>query len=190
MCGAVCSERVWSREGIIGLYRGWLPPLWGSSVYRSLQFAVFEALYTKWNTERWLTEIPGTSGLQTRVVAAGFVAATTRTIIESPVEYAKVRRQTGQKWDVRGIYTGFGMQWARTGNSTQHNNTTKTVVVTPNSHVLTGGLMTTYFILIDSIRRKTKLFNSKFGQFLASGGSAVHTPHSTASTVLLQLSSR
>src|SRR4051794_7278749 len=100
---------------MIGLYRGWLPPLWGSSVYRSLQFAVFEALYTKWNTERWKQEIPLTGGLQIRVVAAGLVAATSRTIIESPVEYAKVRRQTNQTWQLSGIYTGFAMQWARTG---------------------------------------------------------------------------
>ncbi len=89
-----------------GLYRGWLPPLWGSSVYRSLQFAVFEALYTKWggpagspksapvDPNFWgRREIPYTGGIQMRVVAGGFVAATARAVMESPVEYAKVRRQ-------------------------------------------------------------------------------------------------
>ncbi|XP_014673522.1 PREDICTED: mitochondrial arginine transporter BAC1-like [Priapulus caudatus] len=30
-------------QGIIGLYRGCIPPLWGSGIYRSAQFAVFEA---------------------------------------------------------------------------------------------------------------------------------------------------
>ena len=31
--------------------QGALPPLLGSGIYRSTQFAVFEALYTKWDDE-------------------------------------------------------------------------------------------------------------------------------------------
>ena len=33
-------------------------------------------------------------------------------------------------------------------------------------------MMTVYFLQIDSLRRHTRLFESKFGQFLASGGAA------------------
>ena len=37
----------------------------------------------------------------------------------------------------------------------------------------TAGLMTFYFCCIDCLRRKTNLFKTKWGQFLASGGSAM-----------------
>jgi len=137
---------VWRNEGLVGLYRGWLPPLWGSSVYRSLQFAVYEALYTKWDNPQMNASIPYTAGVQLRVVTAGLVAATSRAIIESPVEYAKVNRQTGQTWAFKDVYRGFTMQWWRT-----------------------GGLMTSYFIMLDSVRRHTRALDSSAGQFLASG---------------------
>lgn len=50
---------VFRTQGILGLYKGWFPPLWGSGIYRSVQFAVFEALYTKWDDDFGRTEIPG-----------------------------------------------------------------------------------------------------------------------------------
>jgi hypothetical protein len=37
----------------------------------------------------------------------------------------------------------------------------------------TGGLMTTYFCLIDSARRHTDLMTTRLGQFVASGGASV-----------------
>jgi len=40
-------ENVYKTEGAIGFYRGWIPPFMGSILYRSTQFAVFEAAYTK-----------------------------------------------------------------------------------------------------------------------------------------------
>eukprot|EP00439_Symbiodinium_sp_Y106_P019797 s6893_g2.t1 len=43
---AVC-RKVWATEGIRGFFRGVVPPLMGSSVYRSSQFAVFEAAVLK-----------------------------------------------------------------------------------------------------------------------------------------------
>lgn len=30
-------------DGIKGFYRGCVPPLWGSGIYRSIQFSAFEA---------------------------------------------------------------------------------------------------------------------------------------------------
>ena len=39
-----------------------------------------------------LYEIPYTLGLQVRVCLAAFFAATARAIVESPIEYAKVKR--------------------------------------------------------------------------------------------------
>ena len=108
---------------------GWLPPLWGSGLYRSTQFAVYEALYTKWDANRAQpagvagrapgalaprnhnTVIPFTGGLETRVLQAAWCASLARAIIECPIEYAKVARQTGQGWGLKQVYTGFGLQW-------------------------------------------------------------------------------
>ena len=135
-------------QGIRGLYRGCLPPLFGSGIYRSAQFAVFEAMYTYMSNPFGRYELPGTFGLQVRVVIGGVGASTVRAIIETPLEYAKIRRQTQQNWHLRNVYKGFGVTWCRT-----------------------VGLMTTYFIIIDSIRRNSpQLFSSPIlGPFLASG---------------------
>lgn len=136
------------KQGIRGLYRGAIPPLCGSGVYRSVQFAVFESVYTYSDTQLGRWEIPCTGGLQMRVLFGGFCASTARAIIETPLELAKVRRQTEQSWKLRQLYNGFGLTWTRT-----------------------IGLMCTYFILVDTGRRHASdLFNRPvLGPFLTSG---------------------
>ncbi|KAI6654992.1 hypothetical protein LOD99_2281 [Oopsacas minuta] len=137
-------------QGLRGLYRGSLPPLFGSGIYRSAQFAVYEGIYTYLGSNQaWSTyEFPLTGGLQVRVLIAGSLASTVRALIETPLEYAKVRGQTGQKWRFMDLYKGFGVTWIRT-----------------------IGLMTTYFILIDWGRRNAKgTFETPIlGPFFASG---------------------
>jgi len=137
-------------EGIRGLYRGCVPPLWGSGIYRSTQFAVFEAVYT-YSSGIGTTCIPFTGGLQMRVVFGGLAASTARAIIETPLELAKVRRQTGQTWHFKGLYKGFGVTLGRT-----------------------VGLMTTYFIMVDSMRRHMSEYFKRplLGPFLISGVAA------------------
>lgn len=136
------------KQGIRGLYRGAIPPLCGSGVYRSVQFAVFESVYTYSDTQLGRWEIPCTGGLQMRVLFGGLCASTARAIIETPLELAKVRRQTEQSWKLSQLYNGFGLTWTRT-----------------------IGLMCTYFILVDSGRRHASdLFNRPIlGPFLTSG---------------------
>ena len=80
---------------------------------------------------------------------AGVVGATARTVLESPIEYAKVRGQTGQAWRLNEIYRGAGLQWART-----------------------GPMMTLYFCLFDACKRKGWA-TTPAGQFLSSGGCAL-----------------
>jgi len=95
------------------------------------------------------TQIPGTMGLEYRVVVGGLASSTARAIIETPFEYAKVRGQTRQEWHIRQAYTGFGACWVRC-----------------------TGLMTSYFMMIDTLRRNTDAFKRKSTQFLASGSCA------------------
>ena len=117
--------------GVKGLYRGWVPPFCGSIIFRSSQFAVFEAIYTymeRFYVSRY--EIPLSEGVQLRVICGGIGAGTVRAIIETPLEYAKVRRQIQKTWKLRDVYRGFGVTWSRT-----------------------VGLWCTYIILFDSLRR-------------------------------------
>ena len=134
-------------QGLRGLYRGCIPPLLGSGIFRSTQFAVFEACYTAMDAPLGKVEIPFTYGLQLRVLGGGLVASTARAIIETPLEYMKVRRQVQQSWRLRDVYTGFGVTWVRT-----------------------LGLMTTYFILVTCVRRGALCVE---GSLVCGGGSCV-----------------
>ncbi|KAI9023111.1 mitochondrial substrate carrier family protein S-like protein [Hyaloraphidium curvatum] len=159
--------RVYRTEGLRGLYRGWWPPLWGSAVFRSVQFAVFEGLFTHWgavddpaapkgtrqaapNETWWTTEVPGTGGMQRRVLAAAVAASTARSVVECPVEYAKVNRQILQGYALRDVFRGYPFQWVRS-----------------------SGVMVTYFVVMDNLRRKhAKVFDTYLGAGLASACSA------------------
>ena len=141
------TRNVWQKEGLVGFYRGCIPPFFGSIIFRSLQFSIFELFYTKWEqNERLKQTIPYTFGLQYRVPLAAFVAANARAVIECPFEYAKVRGQTGQSWKFNEAYRGFSILYPRT-----------------------VGLMTFYLCMIDSLRRNTNLFKTAVGQFFVSG---------------------
>eukprot|EP00930_Biecheleria_cincta_P034282 TRINITY_DN23708_c0_g1_i1.p1 TRINITY_DN23708_c0_g1~~TRINITY_DN23708_c0_g1_i1.p1 ORF type:complete len:301 (-),score=37.36 TRINITY_DN23708_c0_g1_i1:454-1311(-) len=143
-------KRVWQTEGIPGFFRGVVPPLLGSSVYRSSQFAVFEMVVTRMKELQMdKATIPYTGGLAWSTLLAGACGASARSIIESPIEYAKVKGQTGQTWHLREAYQGFFVQWPRT-----------------------GGMMTFIFCSVDSVRRWTdgKALSHPLGQFLTWGG--------------------
>lgn len=140
----------WRKEGLIGFYRGAIPPFFGSITFRSLQFSVHEATYGYLEKYELLkTEIPGTLGLQVRVILGGMAASVVRSVIECPVEYVKVKRQTGQSWEYRGIYKGFSALYSRT-----------------------TCMLVTALSIIDSLRRNTNWYQHWWGQFLVGGVSA------------------
>ena len=134
-------------EGLIGFYRGALPPLIGSSIFRATQFAVFEAIYTKLDNHSSFTwKIPFTFGLEPRIIIGGIAAGTARSIIECPFEYSKVQRQTGQTWKLTRMYQGFFSLWMRNAN-----------------------LLLIYFSLIDLFRRNTNAYGYKYSLFFMNG---------------------
>lgn len=139
---------IWKNEGIRGLYRGLIPPLIGSVVFRSLQFGAYSFAYR--GLEGTFTEntIPLTGGLQIRVLLSGLVSSTARSIIETPLELIKVRRQVGAPWTIRELYKGYGITWIRT-----------------------SGLMCSFFIMVDSGERHVpQLFATPvIGPFLKGG---------------------
>lgn len=137
--------------GLRGLYRGWVPPFCGSIIFRSSQFAVFESIYTYMDSSVSRYELPLTGGVQVRVIAGGIGAGTVRAIIETPLEYAKVRRQIQKTWRLRDVYRGLGVTWSRT-----------------------VGLWCTYIIIFDSLRRHYPNLYSHpvLGPFLMQGVAA------------------
>jgi solute carrier family 25 carnitine/acylcarnitine transporter 20/29 len=86
-------KKVFQTEGAMGFYKGWVPPFFGSVIFRSAQFSAFEAAFTHWeSSESMKKEIPGTYGVQYRVVAGGMFGGTVRSCLECPFEYAKVKQ--------------------------------------------------------------------------------------------------
>mmetsp|Transcript_1347 Transcript_1347/g.1750 ORF Transcript_1347/g.1750 Transcript_1347/m.1750 type:complete len:104 (+) Transcript_1347:141-452(+) len=88
-------KQIYRAEGMIGFYHGCLPPFFGSIIFRSLQFSVYEMVYTKCQDHRQpLNAIPFSGGIQFRVLYGGLIAGTVRSLLECPFEYAKVKGQT------------------------------------------------------------------------------------------------
>lgn len=134
-------------EGVKGFFRGIIPPILGGSLFRSAQFAAFEALYTKLDKHPiYAHSIPFTAGLEPRIILGGIASGTARAIVECPFEYSKVQRQTGQSWKVGNMYQGFKVLWIRS-----------------------VGLMTTYFTMVDFFRRNTKAYKHQYGIFFMNG---------------------
>jgi len=137
------------KEGFLALYKGLLPPLIGSGIYRSVQFGVYNACWT-WFGDYPLsqTKIGWLGDMEVRVIASGLIASTARTFIETPLELIKVRRQVGQPWRFTEIYTGLGVSWIRT-----------------------VGLMTTFFMLVDTgVRHFPDVINAPLiGPFVKGG---------------------
>jgi solute carrier family 25 carnitine/acylcarnitine transporter 20/29 len=119
-------------------------------VYRSAQFAVYETLHKRLVDVPMLRQriLPG-SDMEARVPIAGVLGATARTVLEQPIEYAKVKGQTGQSWVLREIYQGAHLQWART-----------------------GPMMTFWFCSMDACKRNG-LTSTPLGAFVCSGGAAL-----------------
>ena len=138
---------LFKKEGIRGFFRGVIPPICGGSIFRSAQFGVYEAVYSKFDKNPFLTsKIPFTFGLEYRILLGGIASGTARSLIECPFEYSKVQGQVGNKWQFARIYQGFRALWLRT-----------------------TGLMTTYFVMIDFFKRNTNAYKKQHFVFLMNG---------------------
>ena len=74
-------------NGVKGLFKGLIPPLLGVSIFRSVQFGVYNGSYTYFGEKNLNYTIPFTNGLPIKVIAASFLAATFRSLVENPIEY-------------------------------------------------------------------------------------------------------
>ena len=87
-------------EGARGFYRGMVPILLSTGAQKSALFAGYAGAKRACDQSQigWLTApIPYMNGMNSSVIVGSMAASTARTIVETPFELAKVRRQVHQK---------------------------------------------------------------------------------------------
>lgn len=88
-----------SSSGWRSIYKGFLPPLLGSAAYRGVQFSAYSGAYSYAESIPLLASpIPFMGGLHPSVIVGAIAGALARSSIESPLDYMKVRSQTGQSF--------------------------------------------------------------------------------------------
>ncbi|KAL5475463.1 hypothetical protein EMCRGX_G025282 [Ephydatia muelleri] len=140
--------KTFREQGVAGLYRGAIPPLFGSMLFRSVQFGAYEAAYTYLDNDLGRCALPLTGGLQLRVIVGGFCGGIARATIETPLEYVKISRQLQRSWRLRDLYRGYSITCFRS-----------------------VALLTTFFVMVDTGKRNAEeLFSSPvLGPFVTGG---------------------
>ena len=146
------AGKILKDDGIRCFFRGMVPPLWGSTVYRAVMLSAYEFAFThieqNYPDDHFVKqEMVG--GLRPVVLASAFFASAARSGLENPIEYAKVMGQTNQKWIFADIYRGFSAQCIR--------NT---------------GLLIPIFCMVDYSRRKTDYMKQPSGIFMVTSVAA------------------
>ena len=100
-------------QGPVGFYRGSPFPFFGSTFYRSAQFGAYESIYS-YLEGRYGQRNVLFKKYRLHALLGGLGGATARAVIETPLEYAKIRLQTQRDWKLRDVYKGFGITWLRT----------------------------------------------------------------------------
>ena len=114
------AQAMWRQEGLRAFFRGCVPPLWGSMVYRGLMMSGYEFTFTyidkEFGPESAMKQelLPSLLPIRPIVVVSSVFAASCRGLLESPVEYAKVMGQIKQQWVWRDMYRGVQWQMLRT----------------------------------------------------------------------------
>jgi solute carrier family 25 (mitochondrial carnitine/acylcarnitine transporter), member 20/29 len=141
------ARHLWRTEGARAYYRGCVPPLWGSAVYRAVMMSSYETMFTYLDAhEGSLSKVELFGCIRPVVVTSAVFCALCRGIVEAPIEQAKVMGQTNKTWEVRSLYRGLGPQIART-----------------------TAMLLAIFVPYDYARRKTSVLSTLSGQFLLVG---------------------
>jgi hypothetical protein len=130
------------------LFQGIFPPLIGSVVYRMTMLSSYEASYTYFNNKPkqslWQLEILNGYIPRPLVFASALISSLSRSVVESPFEYAKVMQQTDSKWKFKDIYRGFVIQTCRTTS-----------------------MLMWIFVPYDVVKTKTNWMSTYTGQFIS-----------------------
>lgn len=150
LSATAAARRMWRLEGLSAFFRGCVPPLWGSAVYRGVMMSSYEMAYTHFDrydaSSPWKAEYCG-GVVRPCVLASALFCSLCRSLVEAPIEQSKVMRQTGRPWQWGSLYRGLGAQTART-----------------------TAILMVIFVPYDAARRKTSLFSHLLGQFALVSG--------------------
>ena len=90
-------SRAYQSEGIRCFYKGFIPPLVGSMVYRGAGFSAYSGAYSACSEIPALqADIPYTGGLKPCVLVGALASSIVRATIESPLDFVKLRLQIGE----------------------------------------------------------------------------------------------
>lgn len=170
-------KSVYRSQGVLGFYRGFLPPLLGSIAYRGVLFGAYSGAYAACEHVPVLHEPLLVSwGLRPSVLIGGIAASVARATIESPLDFIKVRSQIGM----------HAMHDAHSSGRVQHANfrdVARAFASSPIQHVQhlyhgflptmfrTMGLVGSFFIMVDySVRYIPDIINAPLlGPFFKGG---------------------
>jgi solute carrier family 25 carnitine/acylcarnitine transporter 20/29 len=94
-------RHVLRKEGVMGLYRGVLPAVLGGTVYGGVVLSVYSGAFASCSGTALAEPIPFTGGLRGSVLVAALASGSARSLIETPLAFMKVRRQTGSEWRIQ-----------------------------------------------------------------------------------------
>ena len=163
------ASKIYQTEGIRGFYRGFVPPLVGSMIYRGAAFSAYSAAFSACAGVPLLQQdIPFTVGLKPCVIVGATASAVVRATIESPLDFIKLRYQIGQgvMQDASIGTTGSLQSGKPLLGSIRHLYHGYTVTL-----YRTIGLLCPYFTLLDySVRLAPDLVNAPLlGPFFKGG---------------------
>jgi solute carrier family 25 carnitine/acylcarnitine transporter 20/29 len=168
-------RRVHQTEGIRGFYRGFIPPLFGSMLYRGVLFSAYSGTYSMCEGVPILHEpIPHTGGLRPSVLIGALTAAVARASIESPLDFIKVRYMIGKN---------VADTIATKGTSSSAMSSARSFAASPHKsigHLYHGfvptlwrtiGLLGSFFVMVDySVRYIPEVVNAPMiGPFFKGG---------------------
>jgi solute carrier family 25 carnitine/acylcarnitine transporter 20/29 len=167
-------RRVHHTEGIRGFYRGFLPPLFGSMMFRGVLFSAYSGTYSMCESVPILHEpIPFTGGLRPSVLLGALAAAVARASIESPLDFIKVRYMIGKNVEdtsaTKGASSSF-MSSARTFAASPVQSIGHLYLGFVPTLLRTIGLLGSFFVMVDySVRYIPEVVNSPMGPFFKGG---------------------
>jgi solute carrier family 25 (mitochondrial carnitine/acylcarnitine transporter), member 20/29 len=171
-------RQIYAANGVRGFYRGFIPPLVGSMGFRGILFSVYGGAYSTCEKVPILREeIPFTGGLRSSVFIAAVAAAFSRAVIESPLDFMKVRAMigkaamqdsSGRQVPVAEVTT---ISWMRTFASSPIANIRHLYSGFVPTLFRTIGLVGSFFVLVDySVRYIPDVINAPLiGPFFKGG---------------------
>lgn len=103
-------------EGVVGLYRGVIPAVFGGTMYGGIVLSVYSGTFASCTGTVLAEPIPFTGGLRGSVLVAAVASGSVRSVIETPLAFMKVRRQTGSDWRIeRSAGVSFTRHWLTQG---------------------------------------------------------------------------